>query len=235
MLNKLLHQVLPHILFWCGWNPNWWFFTEKQPVGSQGLHAPPSPFVFCLDSHPLHIKHTHAVQIELGKSSMLHLLASHVWLPEDIYIIMYIYILYYYIYILYIIYIYVCVIYILISSRVSEDFLRIPDCGIQIYNKPGSKSLPVRVMPPMKSPSTAAMFSMLAPASGVSTKEPMEVPMEVGLSGSTIPKSSNIWLVYAVLTLKHHVIYFYGWYKSIKISWLAEWHCFTNRCFGRRK
>ena len=33
----------------------------------------------------------------------------------------------------------------------------------------------------MKSPSTAATFSMLAPASGVSTKEPMEVPGSTAL------------------------------------------------------
>eukprot|EP00438_Fugacium_kawagutii_P014735 Skav202459 [mRNA] locus=scaffold149:283706:287716:- [translate_table: standard] len=32
-------------------------------------------------------------------------------------------------------------------------------------------------MPPIKSPSTAAMFSMFAPATGVCTKEPMEVHM----------------------------------------------------------
>ena len=42
-------------------------------------------------------------------------------------------------------------------------------------------ALPVSVMPPMKSPSTAATFSMLAPASGVSTKEPMEVPSSTDL------------------------------------------------------
>ena len=41
--------------------PKFVFFTEKQPVGSQFvfmLHRPHS--FFCLDSHPLHIKHTHA-------------------------------------------------------------------------------------------------------------------------------------------------------------------------------
>ena len=37
-------------------------------------------------------------------------------------------------------------------------------------------ALPVSVTPPMKSPNTAATFSMVAPASGVCTKEPMEVP-----------------------------------------------------------
>lgn len=42
------------------------------------------------------------------------------------------------------------------------------------------KKLPVRVMPPMKSPRIAAMFSMLAPASGVCTKDPMEVPRSGG-------------------------------------------------------
>ena len=44
------------------------------------------------------------------------------------------------------------------------------------FSFPKAINEPVRVMPPMKSPSTAAMFSMEAPASGVCTKEPMEVP-----------------------------------------------------------
>ena len=83
-------------------------------------------------------------------------------------------------------------IFILISSRVSAKSLR----SLQF-----PKSLPVRVMPPMKSPSTAAMFSMLAPASGVCTKEPMEVPGWLH-HPQRLENSSEYMAIYGYLSMK---------------------------------
>mmetsp|Transcript_79775 Transcript_79775/g.247438 ORF Transcript_79775/g.247438 Transcript_79775/m.247438 type:complete len:309 (-) Transcript_79775:1519-2445(-) len=45
------------------------------------------------------------------------------------------------------------------------------------FSFPKAMTLPVSVTPPTKSPSNAAMFSMLPPATGVAQKEPMEVTM----------------------------------------------------------
>mmetsp|Transcript_107460 Transcript_107460/g.336647 ORF Transcript_107460/g.336647 Transcript_107460/m.336647 type:complete len:309 (-) Transcript_107460:1500-2426(-) len=45
------------------------------------------------------------------------------------------------------------------------------------FSFPKAMMLPVSVTPPTKSPSTAEMFSMVAPATGVAQKEPMEVTM----------------------------------------------------------